>query len=129
MTLLEELVGWAAALRYTDIPSRVREVARLQVLSQLAAVRAGLAQPQGAKLVRAFGPPVQEDPKQAAMVMAGLGSWMHFDDTAYAGHLSNSTVAVPLAYTRAHGRDGRALLTAVVAANECAARLTAAATL
>jgi 2-methylcitrate dehydratase PrpD len=51
------------------------------------------------------------------------------DDTAYAGHLSNSTVAVPLAYAPALGLDGPALLTAVVAANECAARVTAASTL
>lgn len=129
MSLLEELTGWASALRYDDVPPRVLDVAKTQILSQLAAIRAGLTHAQGRMLVQAFGPPLQADPKQSAMVMAGLGSWLHFDDTAYAGHLSNSTVAVPLAYTRALGRDGRALLTAVVAANECAARLTAAATL
>jgi 2-methylcitrate dehydratase PrpD len=62
-------------------------------------------------------------------VLAGLGSWLNLDDTAYAGHLGNSTVAVPLAYARPRGLDGRRLLSAVVAANECAARIAAAATL
>jgi 2-methylcitrate dehydratase PrpD len=62
-------------------------------------------------------------------VLAGLTSWLHYDDTAYAGHLSNSTATVPMAYAHALGLDGRRLLTAVIAANECAARVTAAATL
>jgi 2-methylcitrate dehydratase PrpD len=38
-------------------------------------------------------------------------------------------VNVPISYARSLGLDGRALLTAVIAANECAARVTAAATL
>jgi len=127
--MIEELTEWAAALRPADIPDRVLDLACSQVLSQLAAIRAGYCHPLGATLVRAFGPPGQHDPGAAAAVLAGLGSWLNMDDTAYAGHLSNSTVAVPLAYAPALGLDGPALLTAVVAANECAARITAAATL
>ncbi|MFJ8781204.1 MmgE/PrpD family protein [Streptomyces sp. NPDC102476] len=126
---LTELAAWAAALRPSDLPERVIALARSQVLSQLAAIRAGLGHPLGRRLVTAFGSPLQNDPARAAAVLAGLGSWLNLDDTAYAGHLSNSTVAVPLAYARALELDGAALLTAVVAANECAARVTAAATL
>lgn len=128
-TLLEELAGWAAALRPADIPDRVLDLAASQVLSQLAAIQAGLRHPLGRKLTLAFGPPAQPACRAAAAVLAGLGSWLNMDDTAYAGHLSNSTVAVPLAYAPALGLDGPALLAAVVAANECAARVTAAATL
>lgn len=128
-TLLEELAEWAAALRPADVPDRVLDLAASQVLSQLAAIRAGQRHPLGRKLVSAFGPPGQPGIRAAAAVLAGLGSWLNMDDTAYAGHLSNSTVAVPLAYAPALGLDGPALLTAVVAANECAARITAASTL
>lgn len=128
-TLTEELAEWAAALRPADIPDRVLDLAASQVLSQLAAILAGSSHPLGRKLVRAFGPPCQPDTRGAAAVLAGLGSWLNMDDTAYAGHLSNSTVAVPLAFAPALGLDGPALLTAVVAANECAARITAASTL
>lgn len=129
MTLLEELARWASKLTLDDVPKRIVALARSQVLSQLAAVRAGLGHPLGSAVQAAFGPPLQPDPKQSACVLAGLSSWLQLDDTAYAGHLSNSTVTVPLAYALATGADGRALLTAVIAANECAARLTAAATL
>jgi 2-methylcitrate dehydratase PrpD len=128
-SLTEELTGWASALRLDDVPPRVVALATSQVLSQLAAIRAGASLPLGQALIRAFGPPLQDDPRASACVLAGLGSWLNLDDTAYAGHLSNSTVAVPLAYARALGLGGRDLLTAIVAANECAARVTAAATL
>ena len=128
-TPLRELSRWAAALTPRDVPCRVLKLAASQVLSQIASIRAGLQHPLGRKLVAAFGHPMQRDPRSAAGVFAALGSWLNLDDTAYAGHLSNSTVAVPLAFAYARRLDGLQLLTAVVAANECAARITAAATL
>ncbi|MBT2450010.1 MmgE/PrpD family protein [Streptomyces sp. ISL-43] len=126
---LAELARWAAGLRPQDVPERLLSLAASQLLSQLASIRAGAEQPLGRRMVQAFGPPFQDDPRTSACVLAGLGSWLNLDDTAYAGHLSNSTVAVPLAYAHHRGLDGAALLTAIVAANECAARVTAAATL
>lgn len=129
LSLLEEMSCWASSLRIADLPDRVVELAKSQVLSQLAAIRAGLAHPLGVALVRAYGAPLQADPRRSACVLAGLGSWLNLDDTAYAGHLSNSTVSVPLAFANANGLSGAELLTAVVAANECAARITASATL
>lgn len=129
MTLIENLAGWASQLDLDDVPDRVVRLACSQVLSQLAAARAGAQHPLGRAVIDGFGAPWQDDPAQSAFVLAGLTSWLHFDDTAYAGHLSNSTVTVPLAYAHALRLDGRRLLTAVIAANECAARITAAATL
>ncbi len=129
MTLIENLGRWASGLDLTDVPDRVVAVAGSQVLSQLAAARAGRQHPLGEAVVRGFGEPFGPDPAQSAFVLAALTSWLHFDDTAYAGHLSNSTVTVPLAYAHALNLDGRRLLTAVIAANECASRITAAATL
>lgn len=129
MSLLEELAAWAARLRPWHVPGRVRQLAASQILSQLASIRAGAQHPLGQRMIAAFGPPLQRDARQSAIVLAGLGSWLNLDDTAYAGHLSNSTVAVPVAFAHAERLDGAALVTAVVAANECAARITASATL
>ena len=129
MTLIEGLSGWASRLQLDDVPDRVVDFACSQVLSQLAAARAGAAHPLGRAVMQGFGPPLQSDPARSAYVLAALTSWLHFDDTAYAGHLSNSTATVPMAYAHALGLDGRGLLTAVITANECAARITAAATL
>ena len=129
MTLIENLSCWASRLDLDDVPERVVDFASSQVLSQLAAARAGAQHPLGRAVINGFGAPWQDDPERSAFALAGLTSWLHFDDTAYAGHLSNSTVNVPLAYAHALGLDGRRLLTAVIAANECAARITAAATL
>ncbi|MDH6110609.1 2-methylcitrate dehydratase PrpD [Kitasatospora sp. MAP12-15] len=129
MAVLKELANWAAWLRPEDIPDRVRALAASQVLSQIASIRAGSVHTLGRRLTEAFGPPLQHDARLSACVLAGLGSFLNLDDTAYAGHLSNSTVAVPLAYAYDRRLGGADLLTAVVAANECAARITAAATL
>ena len=98
MTLTQELAEWAAALRYEEIPETVRRYAVSQVLSQLAAARAGLQHPLGAKIVKAFGSPSQQDPLRKAYVLAALTTALDFDDTMYAGHVSHSTVNVPLAY-------------------------------
>lgn len=126
---LHRMAGWGAGLRPQAVPCRVLKLASSQVLSQLASVRAGAGRELGGQLQSAFGPPLQDGPRESAGVLAALGSWLNLDDTAYAGHLSNSTVSVPLAYAYALGLDGLGLLTAVVAANECASRITAAATL
>jgi len=128
-SLTEELAAWASGLRLEDVPARVVRLATSQVLSQLAAARGGLAHPLGDSVVQAFGQPLQADPQRTACALAGLTAWLSFDDTAYAGHLSNSTVNVPVAYALALGLDGAALLGSVICANECAARITAATTL
>ena len=129
MTPLEKLSGWASEVTLDAVPGRVVELAKSQILSQLAAVRAGAAHPEGKRLLRAYGPILHRDARRTAFVLSGLSSWLHFDDTAYAGHLGNSTVTVPLAYAYAHRLSGSELLSAVIAANECAARVTAATTL
>lgn len=129
MTLTEELAAWASGLRLDDIPERVLSCSRSQVLSQLAAARASLDHPLGRSVVEAFGTPTQDDPTRAARVLASLTIALDFDDTVFAGHVTHSTVNVPLTHARSLGLDGRRLLASVVAAGECAARVTASATL
>lgn len=129
MTLVEELAGWASALELDAVPARVRAMACSLVLSQLAAARATLGHDLGRRVVRAFGPPLQDDPKRTAYTLAALTIALDFDDTVYAGHVTHAAVNVPLAYGRARRLGGAALLAATVAAIESAARVTAAATL
>ena len=123
------LARWASGLTTDTIPKRVREFAASQLASQIAAARATLTLPIGQKIIRAFGHPLQNDPKSSAYVLAALTMAIDYDDTMYAGHVSHSTVAVPLAYTQTLNIDGHILLAAIVSANECAARITAASTL
>lgn len=129
MTLVEQLGSFASRLQLDDVPERVQSFARSQVLSQLAAARATLRHPLGHRIVNAFGGPLQEDPKSAAFCLSALSLALDFDDTLYAGHVSHSTVGVPMAYASSTGLDGRRFVEAVVAANECAARVVAGATL
>jgi 2-methylcitrate dehydratase PrpD len=129
MTLAEQLGSFASRLGIDDVPERVRSFAKSQVLSQLAAARATLGHPLGEKLVRAYGDPLQADPKSAAFCLGALTLALDFDDTLYAGHVSHSTVGVPIAYASSLGLDGKRFLEAVIAGNECASRVVAGATL
>ncbi|WP_158852414.1 MmgE/PrpD family protein [Saccharothrix deserti] len=123
--LIHQLVSWAAGLRYDDIPAHTAALARSQIISNLAAVRASAAHPLGGKIVAAFGTPFEGDARQTAHVLAALSMCLEYDEVAYSGHPSASCVNVALAYAGQEQLDGRQLITAVVAANECATRFQA----
>lgn len=120
------MARWARDLRYEDIPTQTRELAISQLVSNIAAVRASATHPHGARLLTAFGSPNPRDPKQYAYILAALAILLDYDEVSYVGHLSTAAVNVSLAHAAAHQLSGRQLLTAIVAANECASRLTAA---
>lgn len=128
-SLIRQLARWGSRLDLGDAPERVVAHLKSQILSQLGAARAGYGHPLGRRISQAYGSPLQDDPKHAVHSLSMATVCLDFDDTAYAGHLSHSTVNVPLIYASSLGLDGRALLTSVLAANETAARITAAATL
>ncbi|WP_369231296.1 MmgE/PrpD family protein [Streptomyces sp. R21] len=128
-TLIGQLAAWAGDMELGDAPDRVVAHLKCQLLSQLAAARAGYAHPLGGRIVRAYGGPLHDDPARAAVSLAMAAICLDYDDTAYAGHLSHSCVTVPVAYAAPLALDGHQLLTAILAANETAARITAAATL
>lgn len=128
-SIIRRLARWGSRLELDDAPRRVVDHLKSQLLSQLGAARAGYAHPLGRRIVRAYGGALQQDPKHAVQSLSMATICLDFDDTAYAGHLSHSTVNVPLMYASPLGLDGRRLLTSILAANETAARITAAATL
>ncbi|MBB1246622.1 MmgE/PrpD family protein, partial [Streptomyces durbertensis] len=128
--LTRALARWTAGLGYEDIPARVGSVVTSQVVSHLAAIRATAAHPVGRTLLAAYGPlDVTGEPARTAHLAAALSSGLYLEDTLYAGHVSHAAVGVPVAYQASQALSGRALITAVTAANEAAARVTAAATL
>jgi 2-methylcitrate dehydratase PrpD len=129
MTALGELSEWASSLDRSAVPDSVLQLAKSQIISYIATVRAGLDHPLGQRVVGLYGMPFSRDAQSSASSLCALGTFMHYDDTAYSGHLSQSTVAVPLAYAYHLRAGGPALLDAVIAANETAARINAASTL
>lgn len=128
-SLTRRLARWTAGLRLDDVPERVIPVAVSQVISHLATVRASVAHPMGRRLLTAFGQPDPADPARTAHLLAALSSCLYLEDTMYAGHVAHAGVGVPVAHQERQRLDGRGLLAAVIAANESAARVTAAATL
>ena len=128
-TVSRALATWAGGLSYPDLPPRVVDYATSQIVSHLGVVRAGRAHPLGRRLVHAYGPPATDNPDQAAYILAALSACLYYEDSMYVGHVSHSSVNVPLADQRRRRLSGRGLITAVVAANECAARVAAAAAL
>ncbi|MGH3758463.1 MmgE/PrpD family protein [Actinophytocola sp.] len=125
-SLSTTLARWAREVTYDDIPRDTIAAARSQLISNLAAVRASLGHPAGRRIVAAFGPPAQSDPTRAAYVLAALATMLDFDEVAFAGHPSAGAVNVAVTEARRNGLDGRALLATIVAATECASRITAA---
>ena len=128
-SLTQTLAEWAAGLEYEHLPVQVAAYAVSQFISHIATIRAGMAHPLGRKLIAAFGSPLAADPDRSAYVLAALSSCLYYEDSMYTGHVSHSAVGVPLAYRKAHRLNGRRYLAAMVAASECAARVTAAAAL
>ncbi len=125
-SLTARLAAWASTMTWADIPESARDRARSQLISNLAAIRASLGHPVGRAIVAAFGPPAQADPVRAACVLAALATALDYDEVAYSGHVSAGSVNVAVAEAGGGRLDGQSLLVAIIAGNECAARISAA---
>ena len=133
-TTLQGLARWASDLRLANVPSAVREHAKNQILSTLAAVHSGYASDLGAPIAAAFPPSVSgraralpggvaTSPVHAAFLMSAWSMVLDYDDVMLGGHTGHSSVLVPLAYADAEGHSGADLLLAQIVANELAARI------
>lgn len=136
---VERAGAWAAGLRYRDVPPAVRRAAKAQLCSTVGAAVWTLDHPVGARVgavvEREFGdgsgatflPRGDASPRAALYGNAALSLALDFDDTVLGGHTGHSAALAALAYGEAEGVGGKDALTAVVAANEVAARLGSAA--
>lgn len=134
MSLTRELSEWAAGLEFEDIPARVIERCKLQVLSVLGAVFAGYGHDAGQRVYRiASGQPGTGATllPNGEAVRPSLGMWAHaafgvvhdYDDYLFAGHTGHSSVLASLAYAERERKTGKDFLTAQTAVNELGGRL------
>jgi 2-methylcitrate dehydratase PrpD len=141
MTIVGELAQWVHGLDYDQIPERVREKARLQLLSVLGAIHASARHELGQKTLRAVeswagdGPCTviptgrKVDLLSAVWANAALSLALDYDDYLLFGHTCHSAVAVSLAVAERERQSLKLALTAQVAANEIEGRLGAAVSL
>jgi len=135
----ERIAQWVAQLQFTDVPRRVAEEAKNQILSVIAAVHAGHFCEAG----RAVSRTVKEwsGGKEATMIPSGertalynaifansaLSMALDYDDYLFGGHTGHSAVLVTLALAEKFGFSGKDFLVAQVLANEIEGRVGAAA--
>jgi 2-methylcitrate dehydratase PrpD len=131
-TLIDTIAAWDCGLEYDDIPDRVIEKARLQVLNIIAAALSGrhcdalghvgtMDLPDGTATVLSAGR--KTNAENAAFVNALYSMSFDFDDYLFMGHTGHSSVLVPLAIAEETGCTLRELLLAQVVANEVEGRL------
>ena len=130
-----DIARWVCELKYEDIPDRVVEECKNQVLSVLGAVYAGSRTAQGQALVRTVrgmsgGGPCSLLPgghkvslTDALLGNAGLSMALDYDDYMVSAHAGHSSVLTPLAMSQTMDVAGREFLIAQAAANEFEARL------
>lgn len=130
-----DIAEWAHSLDYEHIPERVREKARLQTLSVLAAIHAGARHEIGTAVHQAVeawagqGPGTiipsgkKVDVLSAAYANAALSVSLDYDDYLLFGHTGHSAVCASLAMAEREGRTLKDQITAQVIANEIEGRL------
>src|SRR5213593_3579359 len=135
----ERMAEWAAQAQFQDVPRRVIEEAKNQILSVIAAVHSGHFSDAGRVVSRT----VKEwsGGKEATMIPSGERTSLHnaifantalsmaldYDDYLFAGHTGHSAVLVTLALAEKLGISGKDFLLAQTLANEIEGRVGAAA--
>src|SRR5579862_6897174 len=137
----ERLAEWIAQAQFEDLPRRVTEEAKSQILSVIAAVHAGHFSDAGrtiSRTVKDWGGgkeatmmPSGERTSLSSAIFAntGLSMALDYDDYLFAGHTGHSAVLVTLALAEKLGVSGKEFLLAQVLANEVEGRVGASALL
>jgi 2-methylcitrate dehydratase PrpD len=131
----ERIAEWVAQAQFADLPRRVTEEAKNQILSVIAAVHAGHFSEAGRMVSRT----IKEWPsgKEATMIPSGERTSLHnaifantalsmaldYDDYLFAGHTGHSAVLVTLALAEKIGISGKDFLLAQTLANEIEGRI------
>jgi 2-methylcitrate dehydratase PrpD len=133
---LSTLARWVHGLRHDDVPDRVRRAARVQLLDMVAAAHASAGSHEvrsvldgvaatgggdGPATILAAGRRTRTI--DAAMANAAMSMAHDFDDIVWMGHTCHSAVFAPLAVAQQEAASTRALITAIVVANEIGGRL------
>ena len=122
--ITERIAEWVTQARYEDLPRRVTEEAKNQLLSVIAAVHAGHFSEAGRTVSRTLKE--WAGGKDATMIPSGertslynaifantaLSMALDYDDYLFAGHTGHSAVLVTLALAEKHGVSGKDFLLA-----------------
>lgn len=131
----EHIAGWVAQTHFEDIPRRVIEEAKNQILSVLGAVHAGHFSDAGKVVTKTlrdwpagkdatFMPTGERVPLHTAIMgNAALSMALDYDDYLFAGHTGHSSVLVTLALAEKIGVSGKDFLLIQTLANEVEGRL------
>ncbi len=134
-TMIQEIAEWAAGLKYQQIPARVIEKAKLQILSVLAAIHSSAHTRAGKILIETaqdfYGPgksPLIPTGGRASLsasifAAAGLSVAQDYDDYLAFGHTGHSAVSVPLLLGNSLASDPKEILTAQIISNEISGRI------
>src|SRR5215831_11212442 len=131
----ESIAAWVAQAKFEDMPRRVTEEAKNQILSVIAAVHAGHFSEAGrtvSRTVKEWG-----GGKDATLMPSGERASLHsaifgntalsmaldYDDYLFAGHTGHSAVLVTLALAEKMGISGKDFLLAQTLANEVEGRV------
>lgn len=137
-TLLEKAAEWASGLRFEELPPRVIEKSKWQLLSTMAALYSGYplravrslreialsTRAQGRS--RVFPQGDRTSPTVAVVANSAASMALEYDDYLFCGHTGHSAVLATLALAEELGASGRQFLVAQTAANEIGGRLGAA---
>lgn len=134
-TLIENMAGWAAELKFDDIPRQVVEKVKLQAMCVFASVFAGKEASASNKLLKVVND--WNVPGKCTLITtrekvfhhhalfanASLALAHDFDDYMFMGHTGHSAILTSLAVAENLGKSGKDFLTAAVVANEIEGRI------
>lgn len=135
MGATSDIAEWASSVRYEDVPARVHELSKAQILSVLGAIHAGRhseAAMSGLEAARAWSgrdeATVFVTGERLSLLDAVFANTcasvsFDFDDYLFAGHTGHSAVCAALAYAERHELTGRDVLASIAVANEVGGRL------
>jgi 2-methylcitrate dehydratase PrpD len=133
--LTTDVADWASSVRYEDIPARLHERSKAQILSVIAAIHAGrhsegavsgreLATSWGgASEATVFGTGAKIGRHNAIFANTMASVSFDFDDYLCFGHTGHSAVCASFAYGEVEGASGRDVLASIAVANEVGGRL------
>jgi len=137
-TYIEEIARWVESVSFKDLPSRVLDRARYQMLNIIAAAHAGAISPSARKVMEAVRKwdsgglfPVVTGGKKFSLhgslfVNTALSMAHDYDDYLFLGHTGHSAVFTGLLVGMAEKRSMQDVITAQVIGNEIGGRLGAA---
>lgn len=133
MTLLENAAQWLSGLTKDDIPDRIEEKVRHQVLNMLAAIMAGIQTGTGKKLINAipgsggdvwsYGRGRYYTLEEAIMLNCSLAMILDYDDYLFMGHTGHSSVIASMLLADREGKKMSDCIPAIAASNEIAGRI------